>query len=1089
MKSSSLSLATKIWLSLGILVMGYLVSMVLGLYFQQQAETRLNTVASVFVPASTQSLLAFTAFNEQIKLYNDAVLTMEPLFIELAQHEAVKSRKALQFLLNLEGINPQKRTEIEQTFQRLTEFTATAQEIYQQICAQRQNIANAPRTPSATESVEIIPDEAWQLDQMTQVLREKLEGLVDTFVADLQQELMAVNDSQRREQYLNLIIFSGVVISSLSLFSIIIRRSLILPLLRLGTIAEKITAGQETDIKWLPDSQDEIGALNTALRSMTQNLQAEIQERKRTEESMLSLQQAVETMQIGITITDLDGKIIYTNPADAEMHGYTVDELIGQPVELFSPSGKRQSVTLKQIRRWRGLVRESFNRRKDNTLFPVWLTSEIVKDAQGEPFALVTSCEDITDRKHAEEELTHYREHLEELVAARTADLKQTNEHLRQEIQERQRIEDELRKLSRAVEQSASVILITDLNGTIEFVNPAFSKTTGYSMKEAIGKLPSILRSGKHSPEFYQDLWDTVKRGEVWQGEFVNRKKSGDLYWESATISPVRDHHGKITHYLAVKDDITERKQTEAMLLRQANLLRGVAEAMNELLVKTDFQLAITQALEILGRSIDFDRIYIYQSHQHPETGAPLMSQRVRWEQNLPEVRIDDPEFQDLSYASLGISRWYQELRAHHVLSGLMQEFPPSEQPLLESTGILSTIVLPIMIRERLWGFIGFDDCQTYRRWKEEEESILVALAGSIGGAIARQEAETKLIDANEELKSTLDDLTRTQAQLVQSEKMAALGQLIAGIAHEINTPLGAIRSSVGTIGRSLKQVLNELPQFLDTLPLDRRRDFFTLLQKALHKKQLLSSKEERRVKRELVKTLKAYHLDNARKIADMVIDIGIQESIEAFVPLLRDPHHFDILQMVYQIAGLQDSTATIMHATERASKVVFALKSYAHSDYAGDLIETDIIESLETVLTLYYNQIKRGVEVVRTYQDVEPLLCYSDELNQVWTNLIHNALQAMEYQGALEIGVGQDRRPRAGMPSGAVWVAITDSGRGIPPEIRNRIFEPFFTTKPPGEGSGLGLDIVKKIIEKHHGEISVESIPGKTTFRVVLPF
>ncbi|MBD3307857.1 hypothetical protein GF339_15600, partial [candidate division KSB3 bacterium] len=115
MKSSSLSLATKIWLSLGILVMGYLVSMVLGLYFQQQAETRLNTVASVFVPASTQSLLAFTAFNEQIKLYNDAVLTMEPLFIELAQHEAVKSRKALQFLLNLEGISPQKRTEIEQT--------------------------------------------------------------------------------------------------------------------------------------------------------------------------------------------------------------------------------------------------------------------------------------------------------------------------------------------------------------------------------------------------------------------------------------------------------------------------------------------------------------------------------------------------------------------------------------------------------------------------------------------------------------------------------------------------------------------------------------------------------------------------------------------------------------------------------------------------------------------------------------------------------------------------------------------------------------------------------------------------------------
>jgi signal transduction histidine kinase len=120
-------------------------------------------------------------------------------------------------------------------------------------------------------------------------------------------------------------------------------------------------------------------------------------------------------------------------------------------------------------------------------------------------------------------------------------------------------------------------------------------------------------------------------------------------------------------------------------------------------------------------------------------------------------------------------------------------------------------------------------------------------------------------------------------------------------------------------------------------------------------------------------------------------------------------------------------------------------------------------------------------VEVVRNYQAQLPaVLCYPDELNQVWTNLIHNALQAMDNQGTLTIEAVQKDT--------SVLVKITDSGKGIPPEILPKIFEPFFTTKPAGEGSGLGLDIVKKIIEKHQGKIDVESVPGKTAFTVSLP-
>ncbi|MGH8030744.1 MAG: sensor histidine kinase, partial [Arenimonas sp.] len=142
---------------------------------------------------------------------------------------------------------------------------------------------------------------------------------------------------------------------------------------------------------------------------------------------------------------------------------------------------------------------------------------------------------------------------------------------------------------------------------------------------------------------------------------------------------------------------------------------------------------------------------------------------------------------------------------------------------------------------------------------------------------------------------------------------------------------------------------------------------------------------------------------------------------------------------------------------------------------------ESDLAEGVETVLTIYQNQIKHGTELVRRFEDVPPVRCLPDELNQVWTNLVHNALQAMDHKGTLTVGLDRD--------GDEVLVSIGDTGCGIPEEIRARIFDAFFTTKPAGEGTGLGLDIVRRIIEKHHGRIEVDSEVGRgTTFTVRLP-
>jgi signal transduction histidine kinase len=355
-------------------------------------------------------------------------------------------------------------------------------------------------------------------------------------------------------------------------------------------------------------------------------------------------------------------------------------------------------------------------------------------------------------------------------------------------------------------------------------------------------------------------------------------------------------------------------------------------------------------------------------------------------------------------------------------------------------------------------------------RLAQEREAKNVALR-------MNQEIEGK----NQELATALQQLQATQKQLVDSEKMAALGQLVAGIAHEINTPLGAIRSSAGNISKFLSQTLEQLPTLFQSLSPNEGQDFLALLQRSLQQESTVSTKEARQFKRGLKSQLLAAEIDNADSIADRLATMRIYDEIDPFLPLLKRPDSWEILAIAYKLSELKRGTMTINTATERASKVVFALKTYARYDQSGEMIVANLTEGIETVLTLYQNQVKKGVEVIRHYAELPPVLCYPDELNQVWTNLIHNALQAMDYQGTLTIDVTTTIDQQA-------KISITDSGSGIPEEIQLKIFEPFFTTKQPGEGSGLGLDIVKKIIEKHHAQIEVKSIPGQTTFTIYLP-
>ncbi|MEM9163127.1 MAG: PAS domain S-box protein [Cyanobacteria bacterium P01_F01_bin.4] len=572
-------------------------------------------------------------------------------------------------------------------------------------------------------------------------------------------------------------------------------------------------------------------------------------------------------------------------------------------------------------------------------------------------------------------------------------------------------------------------IFVTDLDGRYHRVNQALARLYGYDSPAHLIKAQPLLHGQLYVDSSTRSalLEQILTTGSVANHELKIYRRDGSQLWISETCWPICDRDGTPLYYEGFVRDITARKQIETALEQREHETQAIISAIPDLMFR-----------------VNRDGVYLGYVGTH------------KFHDLLP--KDFKPKGQHLSAA---LPPEIAERHLYHLAQAL-------------ETG-------EAQVYEQAHRFAGRLQSEEVRVVPVDQDEALFM----IRDISIRKQAEVALIHKNQELEETLNQLQTAQTGLVQAEKMVVLGRLIAGIAHEINTPLGAIQAASSNAEGAIALSLPKLPDQIAQLSETEQQCFITLVVNPIQKP--LATREKRQQRRLITQQLEAWDISGARTLADILVDIGISDPAP-LLPLLQQPEAIDILDLAYDLISIRRNNQTIKLAVERAANVVSALKSYAHQDFRGEKTLAQITDTVETVLTLYQNQIKYGIELVRNYQPVPPLLCYPDELSQIWTNLIQNAIQAMRGEGRLEIGIYPAQANRDEYTGPCILVTITDQGPGISDDIVARIFDPFFTTKPIGEGTGLGLNICQKIAEKHSGWIHIDSVPGRTCFEIGLP-
>ena len=603
-------------------------------------------------------------------------------------------------------------------------------------------------------------------------------------------------------------------------------------------------------------------------------------------------------------------------------------------------------------------------------------------------------------------------------------DLAIQNQQLQAEIAQREAAEAKIKILSKVSEQSPASIMITDMNRNISYVNPKFEELTGYRLEDVIGKNPRILKSGDTTEQEYTHLWEMISSGNEWHGEFHNKKRNGDLYWEQASISSIKDYNGEITHYVAVKEDITLRKQAELELFQQLERERMVSELALSIRQSLDLSEILNSAVLELKRVLRVDRVLIY-GLKPDESGKVLAESTTDRMESILGVECSQEVFPESIHQSYINGRVYQveDIDALPIVdesSTCMVQF-------CRKLKIKAKLVIAIVQNENLWGLLVAQHSEPFH-WQTWATDLLFQVSNQLAIAISQAnlyqqiqielaekiQAEKALQVLNQELEDRVEqrtvDLKRSELELQKNNESLALANIelaratrlkdefLANMSHELRTPLNAILGMSEVLQEEILGKLSERQKKAVTTIESGGQHLLAVITDILDLAKIESGKLE-------------LHIENT----------GIEKLCNDSFVFIKQLAHKKNIQLICNIPDRLKQTQSVY-------------------------IQVDELRMRQALINLLTNAVKftpDGGTITLEAQITE--VADEGEQHKVYIDFL-----------------------------------VIDTGIGISPEDIGKLFQNFVqidsALNRKYAGTGLGLSLVKKIVEMHGGSVGLES-------------
>lgn len=728
---------------------------------------------------------------------------------------------------------------------------------------------------------------------------------------------------------------------------------------------------------------------------------------------------------------------------------------------------------------------------------------------------LVRSIRYAIERQRMQQQLQQANASCSDLASALIFYNAQQRQQLETLVQKRtQQLAQEKALLEVIVNSIQEGICVMRPDGQVVLTNPADSKILGLESEGTPEPLHKVLsRLHVQEPDGSVPTPEELPISRALRGEVVKDYElvvgcpNGEQKWLSINGAAVRDRTGNVELSINTARDITEHKRTEDALLRHERLLSGVAEAISQLLIATDYQSALTRSLSVLGVAADVDQVQIFENHLQEKTGELLTSQRFVWVRN-PIAVAKNPPLQNLSYKAW-FPDWYDSLANGQAVKGLVQNFPLDLRKILEPQNIHSLLVVPIMTEGKFWGFISFADSSGERQWTNHEESIFTVMAASIGGAIVRSVKEEALRESEIKFR-TLYESTSAAVLLVDENRI-----------FDANT---AALQLFGCTHR--QQLCDKHPyEFLPPVQpngqesISLAKEYVAIaLQKGSYRFDWVYRKQDGQDFSAEV-TLSLIKLGNRKVLQAVIHDIAERIATEKQLRQAKEAAEAGSRAKSEFLATMSHELRTPLNAVLGLSQLmrqeIFGTLNDKQKEYVAciqssgehllslindildlskveagkeqlNFVPLDIQELCESCLTLVREQAyDQGLKVTLSI-DPKARICIADErrCKQMLLNLLSNAIK---FTPAGEVCLIVTKEPEG------VSFKVTDTGIGIPTDKLPLLFEPFrqldsgLNRQFPG--TGLGLALTQSLARLHGGAVTVKSVLGQgSEFTLYLP-